>query len=136
MKPTHPVFIFSIEALGPISCRNWNTFFKKNVPMTYLSLTILKPSNSAVFHTSRIPRPIGATIGFSQFTRYKSAKFRWDHNGKKLELSAFCVIFGFVCSITGASSGFGRGGAIIFFWDLEFCDMLGGFGGMLSRENF
>ena len=52
-------------------------------------------------------------------------------------------------NITGASPGFGRGGPIIFFSDLQICmsrsDMLrmakpcallGGFGGMLPQENF
>ena len=42
MKTIHPVFIFLIEALGPISCKNLNKFSNE------MSLrTISGPSNSA-----------------------------------------------------------------------------------------
>ena len=41
-----------------------------------------------------------------------------------------------VSIIPGASPGFGRGGPRFFFSDLGICMSLGGFGGMLPRENF
>ena len=42
-----PIFIFLIEALGPISCKNLKNFQKEKVPKTYFSQTISGPSNSA-----------------------------------------------------------------------------------------
>ena len=57
--------------------------------------------------------------------------------------SRFNVLFMCRCTIAGASPGFGRGGARNFIFQIwKFacreppCALLGGFGGMLPRENF
>ena len=51
------------------------------------------------------------------------------------------IIYNYIYIISGASSGFGRGGGgKNFFSDFGICmsrsDVLGGFGGMLPRKNF
>ena len=60
MKTIHSVFIFLIEALGPISCKNLNKFSKK-MYQKHIYRNHFWTWPLCIFHTSRIRRPIGAT---------------------------------------------------------------------------
>ena len=50
----YPVFIFLIEALGPISCKNLNKF-SKNVPKTYFSQPFLDLATLHIPYVTNTP---------------------------------------------------------------------------------
>ena len=51
----HPVFIFLIEALCPISCKNLNKFFKNNIPKTYFLQPFLDLATLHVPYVTNTP---------------------------------------------------------------------------------